>query len=165
MEESQGDLLIEIVYGTGEGSTKKSAFDEALRACGIHNYNLIYLSSVIPEKSNVKISETGMRMARTFEWGHRLYVVMAKMEHCDVLNSSAVAGLGWIQDSGGKGVFVEHQGTIEKEVRDLIKTSLSEMSERREISGKMKYKIISRKCSGRPVCAIVAAVYKSQDWK
>jgi len=157
-------LLIGIVYGTGEGGTQKSAFDDALSACGIHNYNILCLSSVIPEGSHVALVENGQRITHFYEWGHKLYVVMAKAEEARI-GKYTVAGLGWTQNEDGRGIFVEHTGESEKEVKDNIKISLDEMTKRRgEIFGEIKFKIVSIKCFEMPVCAIVAAVYESKDW-
>jgi pyruvoyl-dependent arginine decarboxylase (PvlArgDC) len=41
-------MQIPLVAGVGVGSTLLSAFDDALRACGVLNYNPIPLSSVSP---------------------------------------------------------------------------------------------------------------------
>ncbi len=50
-------MRIDIVWGGSEGKTLLSAFDRALLNAGIHNFNLIPLSSVIPPQS--VIHETG----------------------------------------------------------------------------------------------------------
>lgn len=41
--------LICLAQGSGEGLTPLTAFDNALRAAGIHNLNLIRVSSIVPE--------------------------------------------------------------------------------------------------------------------
>lgn len=41
--------LIHLAQGSGEGLTPLTAFDNALRAAGIHNLNLIRVSSIVPE--------------------------------------------------------------------------------------------------------------------
>ena len=41
-------MQIPLIAAVGYGSSLLSAFDDALRACGVLNYYLIPLSSVIP---------------------------------------------------------------------------------------------------------------------
>ena len=50
----QAIMKIDIVWGRSEGKTLLSAFDKALVKAGIHNFNLIPLSSVIPQNSVVE---------------------------------------------------------------------------------------------------------------
>jgi len=50
-------MIIELFGATGNGNTEIAAFDEALHGAGISNLNLIYLSSVIPPKSKIKIGK------------------------------------------------------------------------------------------------------------
>jgi arginine decarboxylase len=47
-------LIIQVTTGTGEGPTPLAAFDAALLDAGVANYNLICLSSVIPEASVIR---------------------------------------------------------------------------------------------------------------
>jgi arginine decarboxylase len=47
-------MIIQINSGKGTGDTEIAAFDEALHCAGIHNLNLLYLSSVIPTKSKIQ---------------------------------------------------------------------------------------------------------------
>ncbi|RLG13765.1 MAG: pyruvoyl-dependent arginine decarboxylase [Candidatus Nanohalarchaeota archaeon] len=155
-------MEIKITCGTGEGQTKISAFDKALYDAGIANYNLIALSSVIPE--NAKIIESKIDWNEK-EHGNRLYVVLAKCIEVQK-EKEAWAGLGWIQDELGKGLFVEHSGSSEKEIVELINASLKDMQRtRREKYGKkINHSIACIKCNGNPVCALVCAVYKSTPW-
>src|SRR6476620_11161811 len=99
-------MQIPLIAGVGVGSTLLSAFDDALRACGVLNYNLIPLSSVIPPASTV------VPLARYFanpdEHGHRLYVVKAEMRSEEV-GTQIGAGIGWYQWGDDRGVFVEHE--------------------------------------------------------
>lgn len=45
-------MKIDVVWGHGEGKTSLSAFDRTLLEAGIHNLNLIPLSSVIPPRED-----------------------------------------------------------------------------------------------------------------
>jgi arginine decarboxylase len=93
-------MNILVTHGTGSGPTEISAFDRALVDAGVANYNLLYLSSVLPPASNV-IEEKPKPYAYG-EWGDRLYVVMAQMR-VSKANDEAWAGIGWMQDMDDDG--------------------------------------------------------------
>ncbi len=154
-------MKIIVTWGTGEGPTKLAAFDSALMSAGIANYNLIKLSSIIPPGSRVVVKKF---KAGREEFGNKLYVVLS--ERIETRNGFfAVAGLGWIQAKDGRGLLVEHWGESKTEVRELIKKSLLHMaSERGWKCGRIRNKIASIKCKGLPVCAVVAAVFVSENW-
>ena len=99
-------MNIPLVTGVGVGSTLLSAFDDALLACGVLNYNLIPLSSVIPPASTVV--PVPRYTSPADEHGHRLYVVKAEMRS-DQAGTQIGAGIGWYQWGDGRGVFVEHE--------------------------------------------------------
>ena len=108
-------MQIPLVAGAGVGSTLLSAFDDALLSCGVLNYNLIPLSSVIPPASNVVLLPR--YTPHPDEHGHRLYVVKAEMRS-DHAGTQIGAGIGWYQWGDGRGVFVEHEtiGSTRQEV-------------------------------------------------
>lgn len=155
---------IEVVRGVGTGPTKLAAFDGALREAGVANYNLIVLSSVIPPGARVELPESG-RARPNGEWGDRLYVVMAEMR-VDQLGQQAWAGIGWVQHEGtGRGLFVEHHGHSEGEVRrDLEATLTSLAAARSQAFGPPRYAVQGTACAGEPACALVLAVYESDPW-
>ena len=114
----------------GEGPTKLAAFDAALCDAGVANFNLIYLSSVIPPHSDIQVSVDGSVRVEG-EWGDRLYVVMAE-QRTDVMGEEAWAGVGWVQqEHDGRGLFVEHHGFSELKVRGDIKASLGALCDAR----------------------------------
>ena len=114
-------MRIEIASGVGSGPTELAAFDAALIAAGVANFNLLVLSSVIPPASEIVESEE--RLNPDGEWGDRLYVVMAQ-EQVTTRNTEAWAGLGWARDEGsGRGLFVEHHGGSRAEVEGDIDDS------------------------------------------
>jgi len=155
--------IIKVTKGTGEGLTELAAFDKALQDAGISNYNLIYLSSVIPHGYVPVIERPTLDIS---EFGHRLYVVMASQTESRI-GKDAWAGIGWVmaEDDKKGGLFVEHHGESEEEVKDLITKSLASMkSHRTEKYGEIKYEIAGIKCKKNPVCALVTAVYKSEKW-
>ncbi len=155
-------MNITITAGTGEGPTAIAAFDAALRVAGVENYNLILLSSIIPPGSTL--------MRTTFvtpidEYGQRLYVVMAR---CDehINGHAAWAGVGWAQEpEDGRGLFVELHGDSETGVQVAIDATLrSMMASRDRTYGPIQHEIAGSVCRGKPVCALVIAVYQSQAW-
>ena len=154
-------MKIILTSGIGEGNTKLAAFDKALNDAGIANYNLIPLSSVIPK--NAEIVE-GKFTSKKEEYGHKLYVVIAHREE-DRIGKGCFAGLGWVQAKDGKGLFVEHEGETEEEVKEKIVKSLTDMVKYREEEfGEIRYKITGTICKNKPVCALVCAVYRVEGW-
>lgn len=155
-------MKIKIASGLGSGPTALAAFDAALRSAGIEDYNLIPLSSVIPggaELERVRIDSPPS------EYGHRLYVVMARHETSE-LGEEAWAGLGWTQESdSGRGLFVELHGTSRRSVESAIDATLDSMKEARRYEyGKNESEVAGIVCEGSPVCALVIAVYESESW-
>ena len=158
-------MNINISTGIGTGPTKLSAFDSALNAAGVANFNLIKLSSVIPTGSKVIICDKPLKQEDK-KWGDKLYVVVAE-NRVDTPNVEAWAGVGWVQDKKtGKGLFVEHEGNSEEAVKRDIKQSLEALMATRNVNfRKINMKVVGRVCTYHPVCALVIAVYKSTSWK
>jgi len=159
------DLTIQVASGVGFGPTKLAAFDAALREAGIGDYNLVTLSSIVPPGG--RIASTHGPATAPGRWGDRLYVVMAELR-VDTRYEEAVAGLGWIQEpETGHGLFVEHVGHTEREVRRDILATLDSMAEGRpEIEfGPAELMVRSTVCAGEPTCALVAAVFEADPWR
>jgi arginine decarboxylase len=151
--------------GAGTGPTELAAFDAALRSAGIANYNLLVLSSVIPPGTLVATNRDSLDPSITGgEWGDRLYVVMAERRTRNP-GTEAWAGLGWVQDHTGKGLFVEHGGPTERAVRRDIEASLDALARgRREELGEPRMRLEGAVCEGEHTCALVAAVFESERW-
>lgn len=163
-------MRIPIVSATGSGRTLLSSFDHALRRCGVHNYNLLPLSSVIPPGSEVTPVD-GYRPAGD-EHGHRLYLVKADARS-DVPGQGIAAGIGWYQWGDGRGVFVEHEGygatamRAEIEVRGLICESLRDLCAFRDIpfdAARVGTRIEAAEVGDSPTTALVLAVYRAEAW-
>lgn len=120
-------MEIEIVWGTGEGKTTLSAFDEALCAGGIHNYNLVTLSSVIPEGATVV--EAGTHKRR-WDVGELVAVVLAENESL-MQDETIAAGLGWATAEEG-GVFFEGSGENAANVERRITRGIETAKETRD---------------------------------
>lgn len=162
--ETSVGLTIPVVSGVGFGPTKLAAFDAALREAGIGDFNLIMLSSMIPPGSTV-VPSGGAATPRG-SWGDRLYVVMAQLR-VDTRNEEAVAGIGWVQDPRtSRGLFVEHIGHTEREVRRDILATLDSLCAGRPQGrfGDPQLVVRSTVCAGEPTCALVAAVFESEPW-
>jgi len=159
-------MQIHIASSNGTGPTALAAFDAALNANGIANYNLLQLSSVIPPQSEVVVQPQAIPaelMPGT--WGDRLYVVMAE-QRTDVVNQEAWAGIGWVQDpETKKGLFVEHEGFSEHAVRSDITTTLTALMKTRGVDfGEIHMVVTGTTCTYMPVCAMAVAVYQASDW-
>ena len=156
-------MNIDLVAATASGPTELAAFEAALLATGLANYNLIYLSSVIPPGAvlqDAKSTDPGGA------WGDRLYVVAAQ-HRTSTPGEQVWAGIGWVQnDSTGAGLFVEHHGDHEDTVRTDIELSLKALMQGRNIDfGQIHLRITGGTCQGQPLCALVAAAYESRPWR
>jgi len=158
-------MKIHIGTGAGTGPTTLAAFDAALIGMGIANYNLIYLSSVVPPQAEVITHDGHIDANLPGGWGDRLYVVMAEIR-ADTPNEEAWAGVGWVQDpETGKGLFVEHEGRSEQTVRSDITQTLQGLMKNRNVDfGEIHMVVRGITCVDQPVCAMVTAVYQSSDW-
>jgi pyruvoyl-dependent arginine decarboxylase (PvlArgDC) len=99
------------------------------------------------------------------EYGHRLYVVLARQD-ARIHGESACAGLGWVQaPDSGKGLLVEVHGTSRRVVERGIERSLATMvANRSDHYGPVADEVVAIECHADPVCALVAAVFMSQGW-
>lgn len=156
-------MKIHLSAGSGVGPTELAAFDHALVNAGVANFNLIYLSSVLPPGSDVIVSNTPHIPTGT--WGDRLYVVMAQ-KRTSQRNQEVWAGIGWMQDpETKKGLLVEHEGHSEKEIRADIENSLKALAENRGMKfGPIHMHTVGKSCVSLPVCALAVAVFESEAW-
>lgn len=156
-------MHIDVNAGLGTGPTELSAFDQALVNAGVANFNLIYLSSVLPPSSEVHVIDGQHKPKGT--WGDRLYVVMAQ-QRTSTVGAEAWAGIGWIQDEETKqGLLVEHEGHSEEQVRSDIERSLEALALNRSTTfGPMQMHVTGGRCEGEPICALVTAVFESEPW-
>ena len=158
-------MQIRVSSGIGTGPTELAAFDQALVDAGVANFNLIYLSSVLPPKSEVvKVQPHSFTLEG--EWGDRLYVVMAQ-KRTNRRNHEVWAGVGWIQDEAtGAGLLVEHEGHSETEVREDIENSLNALAQNRNRTfGPIHMAVAGIKCESQPVCALTVAVFEADPWR
>lgn len=156
---------IYVSGGLGDGPTELAAFDNALVKAGIHNYNIITLSSVIPPNSTITALD-GPASPKG-NWGDRLYVVMAQVRSSR-RDEEVWAGIGWIfNKEANKGLLVEHEGHSQKQVEHDIEHSLAALVQNRpgEKFGPADMKIVGGACHDKPVCALVVATFESAAWQ
>ena len=162
-------MKITVMAGRGEGNTTLSAFDTALKAAGMHNYNIIILSSVIPPESDVVVKKWKNSPA---EHGKKLYTVLAE-KRTDLLGRTVSAGIAWYQTKDGRGVFAEHTDMIENlntkeaelNVVNKLEATIKDLCVNRNYKfDKRNFKLLitSAEVKNKPTCALVAAVYESQ---
>lgn len=154
------EFEISVRTGSGQGRTRLSAFDSALLAAGVANYNLLPLSSVIPPSARVSRNPTPLPGGH----GDRLLCVYAAA-HADHPGEHVWAGLGWTIDSQGRGLFVEHTAGGSETVEEQILLSLADMAEERGGGyGRVEMALASAHCVSQPVCALAIAAYEVQGW-
>ena len=164
---------IMVIGSVGRGPTSLAAFDAALHAAGIGDFNLIILSSVIPGGRSVVVVDH--LAAPPGACGDRLYVVRAEARSAEP-GMTLAAGLGWLQGDDGRGVFVEHEilqpgGDGERlkcDVSAAIQASLRDLAARRGIAfdpRRAGSRIVAARVERQPACVLVVAVYQSEGWR
>lgn len=111
---------IRVVWGTAHGPTELSAYDAALAEAGVHNYNLVPLSSVIPAGPAIELAGTAPHLGPP---GEALEVVQSAATAGP--GERAAAGIGWARTEGGPGIFYEVDGADSDEVRREIREGLA----------------------------------------
>lgn len=151
---------LKLVKGTGRGRTKISAFDKALRNCGLENYNLIGLSSIIPPET--KLTDVS-KFKEPKTMGNRLYCVYSINETSEK-GTKCSSGIGWMNSKKG-GILVEHKGKTRNEVEEKINKSLEDMKKYRDIDFDSKGKRIeTAECNGKPTCVFTCAIFEGEEW-
>lgn len=146
--------VIRVVWGTGVGATAVSSYDSALAAAGVHNYNLLPVSSVIPADTPVVEADTAPDLG---PHGNILFVVQSR---ATTDRNRATAGLGWILEDGF-GVFYEAHGELDvTTVRSRIIAGLSDARELRDWpAGDNEMKIVTARSDDEFVTAVVLGIY------
>ncbi|MFC6863819.1 pyruvoyl-dependent arginine decarboxylase [Halomicroarcula sp. GCM10025817] len=118
---------IRVVWGTAHGPTELSAYDAALAEAGVHNYNLVTLSSVIPAGPDIEVAGTAPDLGPP---GEALEVVQSAATAAP--GERAAAGIGWARTADGPGIFYEVDGEDPDEVRREIREGLAAGRDLRE---------------------------------
>jgi arginine decarboxylase len=111
---------IRVVWGTAHGPTELSAYDAALAEAGVHNYNLVTLSSVIPAGPDIEVAGTAPDLGPP---GEALEVVQSAATAAP--GERAAAGIGWARTADGPGIFYEVDGENPDAVRAEIREGLA----------------------------------------
>lgn len=150
-------MNIKVVSGKSEGKTLVSAFDLALEKAGINNYNLQYLSSMIPKGAEVIEVDKYDNPERKV--GDIVNVVIAK-KSSDEQQKWISCGIAWVQAEEG-GILVEEscEGRA-KEVERLLREGAEDMVSIRDWNWntELKMKAMEHKVENN-ACVVVAAVY------
>jgi arginine decarboxylase len=157
-------LRIRMSSSRAEGPTRLAAFDAALVAAGLANFNLLPLSSVIPVGAAVDVVAPPDQLKGRH--GDLLYCVYAA-SYATTPGAEAWAGMAWaLQSNGsGAGLFVEHSSTTEADLHAHLGATLGAMMENREQDyvegGRL---VASATCTAAPVAALVVASYQTAGW-
>lgn len=146
---------IRVAWGTATGPTALSAYDAALADAGLHNYNLVRLSSVVPPDAEVRRAGTAPDLGPV---GSRLSVVEAASTTAGP--GTVAAALGWaVGDDGG--VFYEASGESPEDVTATVREGLAAGRRLREWSfGDGDLQVVSADAdAGTYAAAVVAAAY------
>ena len=156
-------MILQMSAAVGSGPTELAAFDDALLKVGAANFNLVRLSSVIPPGSVVH-EQTGQIPPPGGNWGDRLYVVVAE-QRSSRPGGEAWAGIGWVQDESGRGLFVEHEGDCEGAVRAEIDASLDQLQRGRGlVLERAHQRVVGGSVTDRPICALVLCAFATEPW-
>jgi arginine decarboxylase len=152
-------MNIKIVSGKSEGKTLVSAFDLALANAGINNYNLQYLSSIIPKGAEVIEVDKYNNQERKI--GDIVNLVIAQ-KSSDEPQKWISCGIAWVQAKEG-GILIEEscEGRAD-EVERLLREGAEDMMSIRDWSWntEIMMKTIEHKVENK-ACVVVVAVY---DW-
>ena len=92
---------IRVATGIATGPTEMASYDAALAEAGLHNYNLVPVSSVVPADATVEVVD---RVPDLGPAGNRLTVVQSRATTAQP--GRVTAGLGWATGPG-PGLFYE----------------------------------------------------------
>lgn len=148
--------VIRVVWGEGTGPTATAAYDAALADAGIHDYNLVVVSSVIPADAPVEVVGTAPALGPV---GDRLTVVQGRGTG-GTGTDGAAAALAWARSSDGRGLFYEAGGTDPAAVRDRVERGLQRGCELREWAPADRDVVVRTATpSDERACVVVCGVY------
>lgn len=146
---------VRVVWGEGEGATPLSAFDAALAETGLHNYNLVTYSSIVPAGSSVA---TVGAVDLDYDVGSPVGVVLAE-NHATGPGETVAAGLGWALAAEG-GVFMESSASSAAACRADLDRKLADARELRDWDWQVESEQVVREYTVETTGAVVVgAVY------
>jgi arginine decarboxylase len=154
---------IRVAWGSAAGPTAMSSFDAALSEAGVHNYNLVTLSSVIPAAARLERVGTAPDLGPA---GEALYAVVGRETLAPGADGGACAGLGWVRSESGRGLFYEASGTDPDAVADAIEAGLRRGMELREWTFREEPEVVAESTPADPTehtTAVVLAAYGESE--
>lgn len=123
---------ISITGGTAIGSDRLSTFDRALASAGIHNANLVRVSSISPTGIDRRTPDR-TELIRSIEPGAFIPAVYARAES-STPGDTVYAAVAGVQLTDGYGVNVETHGTNtdNRTIRETCLQMLQELADTRD---------------------------------
>lgn len=107
---------IRVAAGVATGPTEVASYDAALAEAGLHNYNLVSVSSVVPADASVEVVDQVPDLGPA---GNRLTVVQSRATTTEP--GRVTAGLGWATGPG-PGLFYEEAAEADP---DTVRTRIA----------------------------------------
>lgn len=155
-----------LVKGTGSGKTKLTAFDDALHDAGIHNANIIQVSSVIPQDADLITDYDRNDIMDSINTGglHPMVVAKSIARRDEVPKDSALhaaIGAGLFDSGYGVNVETDNIGIGRETIKINCKDMLEELANTRDESLVSKKTVISSQDNhdSEALASIAAAVY------
>lgn len=121
---------VRVVWGVGSADTAVASYDAALAEANLHDYNLLPVSSVLPDDVTVEPVGSAPDLGPA---GGLLPVVQSRVTAADP--GRLTAGLGWVVSNDGPGVVYEAAGPDdESAIRNEIERGLAEAAALRDWS-------------------------------
>lgn len=119
--------------GTAVNRDELTAFDAALQDAGIHNVNIVKISSIIPPEATVYTDWSASQLADHIHPGGCYHTVLSR-ETTNSPGERIYSAIGGCLLESGYGLNVELHGSeeTEKEVRGRCRSMLREMADRRD---------------------------------
>lgn len=112
--------MIRVAAGVATGPTAIASYDAALAEAGLHNYNLVTVSSVVPANATIEVVDSVPDLGPV---GNQLTVIQSRATTAEP--GQVTAGLGWATGPG-PGLFYEEAAEADREtVRERITEGLA----------------------------------------
>ncbi len=143
-----------VVAGVGTGSTPLGAFDAALLAAGVGNYNLVRMSSILPPGTQ-EVNGCALPEGSLIPVAYGSTVQATRGERVTAAIAVAVP-----ENPARIGVIMEYAGELsEEEARALVRAMAEEAMARRGIPVKIvRVRSASARVEDRPTAAFAGVV-------
>ena len=147
---------VHVAWGTASGPTELASYDAALAEAGVHNYNLVPVSSILPADAAVSVVGTAPELGPV---GARLTVVEARATATGPGHVSAA--LGWA-NGDGPGIVYEAAGEMDQaDARAEVEAGLTAGRQLRDwaFTGERVESVTAEAESGTYTTAVVLAIF------